>query len=137
MPHPASAALLALAAGTDWTHKAPVKLCDRSFGGVMEAPGQEAVILSKVLAWEVNSGYQDLGNVEVLRACGVRVHNLAHLAHLLTHATAPYITLDLTWNKVCACMCVRLGNQPALGHAAGCVWPPSNPLPSHCWAATV
>jgi len=53
-------------AGMDWTHKAPIKLCDRSFAGTMEAEGQECVVLSKVLAWpDVNTGYQDLGNVEV------------------------------------------------------------------------
>jgi hypothetical protein len=50
----------------DWTHKAPIKLCDRSFSGTVEAEGQEVVVLSKVLAWpDVNTGYQDLGNVEV------------------------------------------------------------------------
>jgi hypothetical protein len=32
------------------THQAPIKLCDRYYGGVMEAPGQEVVLLSKVRA---------------------------------------------------------------------------------------
>lgn len=64
--------------------------------------------LRQVLAWEVNSGYQDLGNVEVLRVCGVRVHNLAHLAYLLTHATGRYVTLDLTWNKASVCLAHEL-----------------------------
>ncbi len=35
-------------AGTDWSHKAPIKLCDRSFAGEMDAEGQEVVILAKV-----------------------------------------------------------------------------------------
>jgi hypothetical protein len=48
----------------------------------------------------VNTGYQDWGNTEVLRACGVRVHNLAHLAHLLIHAPGPFVKIDLQWNKV-------------------------------------
>lgn len=30
--------------GMDWTHKAPIKLCDRSFSGVVEAEGQEVCV---------------------------------------------------------------------------------------------
>lgn len=48
----------------------------------------------------MNSGYQDLGNVEVLRAAGVKVHSLPHLAYILTNAPGPYIKLDLQWSKV-------------------------------------
>lgn len=31
----------------------------------MEAPGQQVVVLSKVLASDVNAGYQELANVQV------------------------------------------------------------------------
>ncbi|GFH13342.1 PDZ_3 domain-containing protein [Haematococcus lacustris] len=86
--------------GVDWTHKAPIKLCDRSFAGFLEHEGQECVILSKVLAWDCNAGYQDLGNVEVMTVAGVRVHSLEHLAHLLDNAPGPYVRLDLQWHKV-------------------------------------
>jgi hypothetical protein len=33
--------LVIIDTGMDWTHKAPIKLCDRSFAGIMEAEGQE------------------------------------------------------------------------------------------------
>jgi len=42
-----------------------------------------------------------LWRAQVLKCCGVRVHNLAHLAHLLKNAVGPYVRLDLQWNKVC------------------------------------
>jgi len=38
--------------------------------------------------------------LQVLKCCGVRVHNLPHLAHLLKNARGPYVRLDLQWNKV-------------------------------------
>ena len=38
--------------GADWGSKAPIKLCERSFAGTMEADGQQVVLLSKVgSAW--------------------------------------------------------------------------------------
>lgn len=51
--------------GADWASKAPIKLCERAFAGTMERPGQQVVVLSKVFAADINSGYQDLGNVQV------------------------------------------------------------------------
>lgn len=61
-----------------------------------------------MLAWpDINNGYQDLGNIEVLKVAGVPVHNLAHLAYVLTNlhkeapaSGAPYVRLDLQWHKV-------------------------------------
>jgi hypothetical protein len=32
----------------DWASKAPIKLCERFYSGVMEREGQEVVVLSKV-----------------------------------------------------------------------------------------
>ncbi len=55
----------------------------------------------QVLAWpDVNTGYTDMHNVEVLRVAGVPVHNLAHMAHMLTNHPGPYVRLDLQWDKV-------------------------------------
>lgn len=53
-----------------------------------------------MLASELNCGYQDMGNIQVMAVGGVQVHNLAHLAQLLSSTTAPFIKLELEWKKV-------------------------------------
>ncbi|GLC63300.1 hypothetical protein PLESTF_000021700 [Pleodorina starrii] len=86
--------------GADWSTKAPIKLCDRYFSGSMEAAGQEVVLLSKVLSANVNQGFQEMGNVQVYKVNGVKVHNLAHMARLIEECTAEYVRFDLEWKRV-------------------------------------
>eukprot|EP00877_Chromochloris_zofingiensis_P007489 jgi/Chrzof1/2994/Cz12g07110.t1 len=86
--------------GADWSCKAPIKLCERAFAGSMQKDGQQVVVLSKVLAADINTGYQDTGNIQVLRVNGTPVHNLAHLAQLVTACTAPFVRFELEWHKV-------------------------------------
>lgn len=50
--------------GDNWVAKAPIALLDR-LHDFPEAAGQEVVVLAKVLAAGVNTGYQDFGNVQV------------------------------------------------------------------------
>ncbi|XVF32691.1 hypothetical protein REPUB_Repub17cG0104600 [Reevesia pubescens] len=45
--------------------------------------GEQMVILSQVLANEVNIGYEDMGNQQVLKFNGTRIKNIHHLAHLV------------------------------------------------------
>lgn len=54
--------------------------------GIKGQEHEEVVVLSKVLAADVNNGYQDLGNIQVRAVNGVRVVNLAHLAALVNAA---------------------------------------------------
>jgi hypothetical protein len=58
------------------------------------------VVLSKVFAADINTGYQDLCNVQLLRVDGVEVVNLGHVAALLEGAKGPFVKLELEWNKV-------------------------------------
>ncbi|GLI64114.1 hypothetical protein VaNZ11_007289 [Volvox africanus] len=86
--------------GVEWATRAPIKLCDRSFCGSMEVPGQEVVLLSKVLSANVNQGFQEMQNYQVYKVNGVKVHNLAHLARLVEQCDSEYIRFDLDWKKV-------------------------------------
>lgn len=54
----------------------------------------------QVLAADINSGYQDTGNIQVLKVNGQRVVNLAHLAHLVSTCSDKFVRFDLEWNKV-------------------------------------
>eukprot|EP00882_Tetradesmus_deserticola_P018709 GHRQ01020094.1.p1 GENE.GHRQ01020094.1~~GHRQ01020094.1.p1 ORF type:complete len:426 (+),score=236.79 GHRQ01020094.1:1316-2593(+) len=86
--------------GTDWSCKAPIKLVEKAFAASKRDTQEEVVVLSKVLAHDINSGYQDTGNIQVMKVNGVRVVNLAHLAHLVSTCTDKFVRFDLEWNKV-------------------------------------
>eukprot|EP00899_Mesostigma_viride_P010040 jgi/Mesvir1/19037/Mv12800-RA.2 len=85
--------------GKDWECKGPIQLCEKAAHGVMESEGQELVLLSQVLAHEVNTGYQNLSNVEVLAVNGVKVHDLRHLAKMLLTNTGDYVKIDVEKHK--------------------------------------
>lgn len=92
--------------GSDWPAKAPIKLCERAYAGVATRKGEQVVVLSKVLASDVNAGYQDLCNVQLLRVDGVPVVNLGHAAALVEAAEGPFVRLELEWDKVGAWLVV-------------------------------
>lgn len=86
--------------GCDWQCKSPIKLYEKAIAGSKSCEDEEVVIVSKVLASEVNTGYQDLGNIQVLRVNGIAVHNLRHLADLIEQYEGEFLRLELEWNKV-------------------------------------
>ncbi len=53
-----------------------------------------------MLAYDVNLGFQDLNNIQVLKVNGVKVHNLQHLARLVEDCDTEYVRFDLEWKKV-------------------------------------
>jgi hypothetical protein len=64
--------------GQDWYSEAPRKLSDRAMNGEMEDPSQEVVVLSSVLADEINIGYADCVNTVLTSVNGVKILNLDH-----------------------------------------------------------
>jgi hypothetical protein len=53
------------------------------------------VVLAHILVDEVNSGYQNITNLEVVRFNGVKIENLKHLVHLVENNTEPHLRFDL------------------------------------------
>ena len=66
--------------GDDWFNVAPRALVDRALNHHPKRRGEQVVILSQVLADEINAGYQGMHDVEVRRVNGREVRNLAALA---------------------------------------------------------
>ncbi|KAM7527115.1 hypothetical protein LguiB_030525 [Lonicera macranthoides] len=60
--------------------------------------GEQIVILSQVLANEVNIGYEDMCNEQVLRFNGVRIRNIHHLAHLIDSCKKKYLVFEFEDN---------------------------------------
>ena len=86
--------------GDDWYNSAPRRLCDRALNHHVERPGQQVVILSQVLADEVNAGYQGMHDLEVRSVNGRRVHNLRELRDAVEGAEGAFLRLDFVDDRV-------------------------------------
>ncbi|KAI3923050.1 hypothetical protein MKW92_006981 [Papaver armeniacum] len=62
--------------------------------------GEQIVVLSQVLANEVNIGYEDMGNQQVLKFNGTRVKNISHLSHLVNSCQDKYLVFEFEDNFV-------------------------------------
>ncbi|WJX13745.1 Protease Do-like 2, chloroplastic [Trifolium repens] len=56
--------------------------------------GEQIVILSQVLANELNIGYEDMSNMQVIKFNGVRIKNIQHLAHLIDTCKDKYLCFE-------------------------------------------
>eukprot|EP00271_Cylindrocystis_brebissonii_P001037 TRINITY_DN11285_c1_g2_i3.p1 TRINITY_DN11285_c1_g2~~TRINITY_DN11285_c1_g2_i3.p1 ORF type:complete len:771 (+),score=157.38 TRINITY_DN11285_c1_g2_i3:347-2314(+) len=82
--------------GADFEYDTPVKLLDKLLNGQAEFADQQVVVLSQVLAHDVNVGYEDVTNQQVLKVNGVLIRNLQHLAGLLDACdSSEYVSLSL------------------------------------------
>lgn len=56
--------------------------------------GEQIVIVSQVLAHEVNIGYEHMGNQQVIKLNGTVVKNIHHLAHLVDNCKDKFLTFE-------------------------------------------
>ncbi|KAF8725870.1 hypothetical protein HU200_020434 [Digitaria exilis] len=56
--------------------------------------GEQIVIVSQVLAHEVNIGYEHMGNQQVIKLNGTAIKNIHHLAHLVDTCTDKFLTFE-------------------------------------------
>ncbi|XP_078446515.1 DEGP protease 2 [Wolffia australiana] len=75
-----------------------LKLLAKARYSLAKFEGEEIVILSQVLANEVNIGYEDMGNQQVLKFNGTRIKNIRHLGHLLDTCKEKYLIFEFEDN---------------------------------------
>ncbi|CAD6334642.1 unnamed protein product [Miscanthus lutarioriparius] len=56
--------------------------------------GEQIVIVSQVLAHEVNIGYEHMGNQQVMKLNGTTIKNIHHLAHLVDTCKDKFLTFE-------------------------------------------
>lgn len=71
-----------------------LKLLARARYSLARFKGEQIVILSQVLANEVNIGYEDMGNQQVVKFNGTRIKNIHHLAHLVDSCEDRYLSFE-------------------------------------------
>ena len=86
--------------GDDWFNAAPRRLCDRALNDHPTVEGEQVVLLSQVLADEINAGYQGMHDVEVRAVNGQRVRNLRALKSAVESAAGAFLRLDLADDRV-------------------------------------
>ncbi|GKU86726.1 hypothetical protein SLEP1_g1215 [Rubroshorea leprosula] len=71
-----------------------LKLLAKARYSLARFKGEQIVILSQVLANEVNIGYEDMGNQQVLKFNGTQIKNIHHLAHLVDSCKDQYLVFE-------------------------------------------
>lgn len=77
--------------------------------------GEQLVILSQVLANDVNIGYEDMGNQQALKLNGTRIKNIRHLAHLVDFCKGKYLVFEFEDNFLAVL------DREAAASAAACI----------------
>ncbi|KAL4588228.1 hypothetical protein LXL04_001110 [Taraxacum kok-saghyz] len=75
-----------------------LKLLTKARYSMARFKGEQIVILSQVLANEVNIGYEDMSNEQVLKFNGTRIKNIHHLAHLVDSCKDKYLIFEFEDN---------------------------------------
>ena len=88
--------------GKEYDYEAPVKLLDKLLHGQAERDDEQVVVLSQVLAADVNIGYEDIVNTSVVGVNGTAVRNLRHLVELVEGCKSEFLRLDLDYGQLIA-----------------------------------
>ncbi|XP_027149391.1 protease Do-like 2, chloroplastic isoform X1 [Coffea eugenioides] len=75
-----------------------LKLLTKARYSLAKFKGEQIVILSQVLANEVNIGYEDMSNEQVLKLNGTRIKNIHHLAYLVDSCKDKYLVFEFEDN---------------------------------------
>lgn len=75
-----------------------LKLLTKARYSMARFKGEQIVLLSQVLANEVNIGYEDMSNEQVLKFNGTRIKNIHHLAHLVDSCKDKYLVFEFEDN---------------------------------------
>ncbi|PRQ26254.1 putative peptidase Do [Rosa chinensis] len=77
-----------------------LKLLAKARYSLAKFKGEQIVILSQVLANEVNIGYEDMSNQQVLKLNGTPIKNIRHLAHLVDSCKHKYMVFEFEDNYI-------------------------------------
>ncbi|CAO1947520.1 unnamed protein product [Urochloa humidicola] len=86
--------------GKDYEYDAPVKLLDKHMHAMAQSPDEQLVVVSQVLVSDINIGYEDIVNIQVLSFNGTPVKNLKHLATMVEECSEPFLKFDLDYDQL-------------------------------------
>ncbi|RLN11502.1 protease Do-like 9 [Panicum miliaceum] len=86
--------------GKDYEYDAPVKLLDKHMHAMAQSPDEQLVVVSQVLVSDINIGYEDIVNIQVLAFNGTPVKNLKHLATMVEECNEEFLKFDLDYDQL-------------------------------------
>ncbi|KAK6924882.1 Protease Do-like, PDZ domain [Dillenia turbinata] len=86
--------------GKDYEYEAPVKLLDKHLHSLPQSEGEQLVVVSQVLVADINIGYEDIVNTQVLAFNGKPVKNLKCLASMVESCEDEFLKLDLEYQQI-------------------------------------
>lgn len=82
----------------NWYEHAPRYLVHRALTSVRESLDQELVVLSHVLADDINFGYAQLSGLELLKFNDTKIHSMKQLHELVNSSDAEFFRFDFSDN---------------------------------------
>ncbi|KAM0936488.1 putative peptidase Do [Dioscorea sansibarensis] len=86
--------------GKDYEFEAPVKLLDKHLHSMAESPDEQIVVVSQVLVADINIGYEEIVNTQVLAFNGKPVKNLKGLATMVESCKDEFLQFDLEYQQI-------------------------------------
>ncbi|KAJ8423032.1 hypothetical protein Cgig2_021924 [Carnegiea gigantea] len=86
--------------GKDYEFDAPVKLLDKLLHAMVETADEQLVVVSQVLVSDINIGYEEIVNTQVLAFNNKPVKNLKSLVHMVESCQDDYLKFDLEYQQI-------------------------------------
>uniref|UniRef100_A0A1D1XH48 Protease Do-like 9 n=1 Tax=Anthurium amnicola TaxID=1678845 RepID=A0A1D1XH48_9ARAE len=86
--------------GKDYEYDAPVKLLDKLLHAMAQSEDEQLVVVSQVLVADINIGYEDIVNTQVLSFNGKPVKNLKGLATMVDSCHEEFLQFDLEYQQI-------------------------------------
>lgn len=86
--------------GKEYEYEAPVKLLDKLLHAMPQSQDEELVVVSQVLVADINIGYEEIVNTQVLAFNGNPVRNLKSLASMVDSCKDEFMKFDLDYDQI-------------------------------------
>ncbi|KMZ65479.1 hypothetical protein ZOSMA_31G00650 [Zostera marina] len=86
--------------GKDYEYDAPVKLLEKHLHGMSQSEDEQIVLVSQVLVADINIGYEDIVNTQVIACNDLPVKNLKDLANRVESCNDEFLQFDLEYQQI-------------------------------------
>ncbi|XAR50151.1 Peptidase Do [Bertholletia excelsa] len=86
--------------GKDYEYEAPVKLLDKLLHEMPQSQDEQLVVISQVLVADINIGYEEIVNTQVLAFNGKPVKNLKSLASMVESCDDEFLKFNLEYQQI-------------------------------------
>ncbi|CAH1420702.1 unnamed protein product [Lactuca virosa] len=86
--------------GKDYDFDAPVKLLDKHLHAMAQSIDEQLVVVSQVLVADINIGYEEIVNTQVVAFNNKPVRNLKSLADMVESCNEEFLKFDLEYDQI-------------------------------------